>query len=157
MEKKKVHQDVVIGFVCLLITLFIFWINRNLAADAAMMPRLLAALLAFLSLLMIAEGVRKTKEAAVRNEEPKKYLDWDVVKIPLITWVLIAGYVILFNLVGYFIATAIALVVLMRFMKRRNWAVIIAVIVVFLAIMYYAFVLKMHVPVNNLGMLGRLL
>ena len=85
------------------------------------------------------------------------YLDWDVVKIPLITWVLIAGYVILFNLVGYFIATAIALVVLMRFMKRRNWAVIIAVIVVFLAIMYYAFVLKMHVPVNNLGMLGRLL
>ena len=77
MEKKKVHQDVVIGFVCLLITLFIFWINRNLAADAAMMPRLLAALLAFLSLLMIAEGVRKTKEAAVRNEEPKKYLDWD--------------------------------------------------------------------------------
>ena len=148
MEKKKIHQDVYIGIACLLLTAIIFFLNRNLPTDAAMMPRLMGGLMGILSVLILISGFRKSG---------KEFLNMDVVKIPLITWGLIAGYVILFHLVGYFIATAISVVVLMRFMKRRSWPVILLITVVYLAVMYFAFVLQMHVPVNNLGLLGRLL
>lgn len=50
--KKQIHQDVFIGFVCLAITLLIFALNMDLPSDAAMMPRLLAALLTILSTLL---------------------------------------------------------------------------------------------------------
>ena len=147
MEKKKLHQDVYIGIACLILTALVFFLNRDLPGDAAMMPRLMGGIMGILSVVIIISGFRKSD---------KEFLSMDVVKIPLITWGLVAGYVILFHLVGYFIATAISVVVLMRFMKRKSWPAILIITAIYLAIMYFAFVMQMHVPVNNLGLLGRL-
>ena len=85
--KKQIHQDVFIGFVCLAITLLIFALNMGLPSDAAMMPRLLAALLTILSILIIYHGMRKSQDPA---EAEKKELTWDVLKIPVITWCIVA-------------------------------------------------------------------
>jgi len=153
--KKQVHQDVYIGFFCLALCLFIYLLCRNLPADAAMMPNLLDVLLLVLSILILGQGIQKSKLPA--DQQGPKGLTWDAIKIPLITWGLVLVYVVLFNLVGYFVATAVMLIVLMRFMKRTSWPVILTIEVVYLLVMYFVFARMLNVNIDNLGMLGRLL
>lgn len=153
--KKQVHQDVFIGFFCLALCLLIYLLCRDLPADAAMMPNLLDVLLLVLSLLILGQGIQKSKLPA--DQQGSKGLTWDGIKIPLITWGLVLAYVVLFNLAGYFVATAVMLVVLMRFMKRTSWPVIIAIDVIYLLVMYFVFARMLNVNIDNFGMLGRLL
>lgn len=153
--KKQLHQDVFIGFFCLALCLLIFALNMNLAADAAMMPRLLAGMLVLLSILIIYHGLRKSKLPA--EEQGPKALTVDALKIPLITWGLVVLYFALFALVGYLLATGIMIVVLMRYMKQTSWRVIIAIDVIYLLLIYFVFVRMLNVSVDGFGILGRLL
>lgn len=154
MNKKQIHQDVFIGFFCVALCLLIFALNMNLPSDAAMMPRLLDGMLAVLSVLIIYQGLIKSKAPA---EEQKKLFTWDGLKISLVTWGLVALYVVLFMLVGYFVATAVIIPVLMRFMKQTSWKLIIAIDVVYLLLIYFVFVRMLGVSVDGFGMLGQLL
>ena len=153
--KKQLHQDVFIGFICLAISLLVFALNTNLPSDAAMMPRLLGGMLTVLSILIIYHGLRKSKLPV--EEQGPKALTVDALKIPLITWGFVVLYYILFHVAGYFVATGIMIIALMRFMKRTSWPVIIAIDAVYLLVMYFAFVRMLNVSVDNFGMLGRLL
>ena len=64
MEKKRIHQDVFVGFFCLALCLLIYVLNNGLPADAAMMPKLLDGLLVVLSVLIIYHGLRKSRLSA---------------------------------------------------------------------------------------------
>ncbi|MDF3005256.1 MAG: hypothetical protein K0S22_1728 [Oscillospiraceae bacterium] len=154
--KKKLHQDVYIGFVCLALCLLIFGLNINLSADAAMMPRLLGGMLTVLAVLIIYHGLRKSRIDA-NVEGGKAALSVDALKIPLITWGLVMLYFALFMGAGYFVSTGIMIVVLMRFMKSTSWPVILAIDAVYLLTIYFVFVRMLGVPVDGFGMLGRLL
>lgn len=154
MEKKRIHQDVFVGFFCLALCLLIYLLNSSLPADAAMMPKLLDGMLVVLSILIIYQGLRKSRLPA---EERGKGMTWDDWKIPVITWGLVVAYIALFYLIGYLPATGIMLILLMRFMKRTSWPVILGIDVVYLLIMYFVFARLLNVNIDNLGLLGRLL
>ena len=66
-------------------------------------------------------------------------------------------YVLLFFSLGYFIATAVMLVALMRYMKRTDWKMIILITVIYLLFMYFVFVKQFGLPIFNLGQLGRMM
>lgn len=152
--KKQLHQDVYIGFVCLAICLLIFALNAGLPSDAALMPRLLGGMLVVLAVLILYGGLKKSRLPA--EEQGKKAITWDAMKIPLITWGFVVLYFVLFNVTGYFVATAIMIPLLMRFMKQTSWPVIIGIDAVYLVIMYVVFARMLNVSVDNLGMLGQL-
>ncbi len=153
--KKQLHQDVYIGFASLALCLLAFALNMKLSYDAAMMPRLLGSMLSILAVLIIYQGLRKSRLPVER--QGKKALTVDALKIPMITWCLVVLYFVLFVAFGYFVATGIIIVLLMRFMKRTAWPVIIAIDVVYLLLIYFVFVRMLGVPVAGFGMLGRLL
>lgn len=153
--KKQLHQDVYIGLACLAVCLLIFALNSSLPSDAAMMPRLLAGMLTILSVLIIYRGLQKSKLSV--EAQGAKALTADALKIPLITWSLVALYFILFVAAGYFLSTGVMIVVLMRFMKRTSWPVIIAIDIIYLLLIYFVFVRMLSVPVDGFGMLGQLL
>lgn len=155
MKKNQIHQDVYIGFFCLALCLLIFALNMGLPSDAAMMPRLLDGMLVILAVLIIYHGLRKSKLPA--EERGGKGLTWDGIKIPLVTWGLVALYVVLFYLAGYFVATGIMIIVLMRFMKQTSWPLILGIDVVYLLLIYFVFVRMLGVSVDGFGILGRLL
>ena len=152
--KKQIHQDVIIGFVCLALCLLFYAMNRPLPAEAAMMPNLLVGLMTVLSACILYQGVVKSKAPA---EEQKKLFTWDGVKIPLITWGIVLAYVLLFYFVGYFVATAIIIPVLMRFMKQTSWKLILAIDAGYLLVIYVVFVRTLNVSVDGFGLLSRLL
>lgn len=49
------------------------------------------------------------------------------------------------------------IIVLMRFMKRTSWPVIIAIDVIYLLLIYFVFVRMLGVSVDDFGLLGKLL
>ncbi|WMJ83695.1 tripartite tricarboxylate transporter TctB family protein [Oscillospiraceae bacterium LTW-04] len=153
--KKQLHQDVYIGLVCLALCLLIFALNMNLSPDAAMMPRLLGGILTVLSILIIYRGLNKSKLPV--EAQGAKALTLDALKIPLITWGFVVLYFVLFMAVGYFLATGVMIIVLMRFMKRTSWPIIITIDITYLLLIYFVFVRMLNVSVDGFGMLGQLL
>ncbi len=154
MKICRLHQDVYIGIVCLASCAFFWALNSSLPTSPAMMPRILVCVLAVLSVMIIQQGLRRSSHSADGQDKP---LTWDSLKIPLVTWGLTSVYAILFYLIGYFAATAVMLIVLMRFMKRTSWPVILTIDGVYILIMYCVFVKMLEVHIDNLGLLGSLL
>ena len=119
------------------------------------MPLLLAGLLAAFSIVILINGIRKSNFP--KEKQGKKFITKDVMKYPFLAWCLIGIYVLLFYLTGYILSTAIMVPVLMIFMKQRNWPVMIAIVAVFLLLVYFVFVRLLSVNVGGLGLLGRML
>lgn len=155
MEKKKMHQDVFVGIGALIFVAWVLFLNRKLPMGSKLMPLLLCGLLAVLGVLILLQGLKKT--ASGKPEEMKELLNEDILKVPLIAWLFVLGYVLLFFSLGYFIATGVMLVALMRYMKRTDWKMIILITVIYLLFMYFVFVKQFGLPIFNLGQLGRMM
>lgn len=153
--KKQIHQDVYIGIIALLFCAFVAYLNMGLNGGAGTMPLLLAGLLAAFSIVILINGIRKSNFP--KEKQGKKFITKDVMKYPFLAWCLIGIYVLLFYLTGYILSTAIMVPVLMIFMKQRNWPVMIAIVAVFLLLVYFVFVRLLSVNVGGLGLLGRML
>lgn len=153
--KKTIHQDVYIGIICILLCAAIFFMNIGLEGGAGTMPLLLDAILAILSILILGHGLKKSKLPA--DEQGKKYITADGVKIPLMTWGIVVVYIALFYLVGFYIATAVTLPALMIFMKQKNWKIILIIDVIFLLCIYFVFDHTLGVAIDGFGLLGHLL
>lgn len=151
--KKQLHQDVYIGIIALVFCAIVCYMNIGLGSGAGTMPLLLDALLAAFSIVILINGIRKSK----LGTDVKKFLTWDTVKYPFLAWCLVGVYVLLFYLTGYIISTAIMVPVLMVFMKQRNWKMIALIVAVFLLLVYFVFVRLLSVNVGGLGLLGRML
>ena len=63
---------------------------------------------------------------------------------------------LLFYVTGYFVATAVMMIVMMLFMKRKDWKTMLIIDVVYLVIMYFVFVRMLGVNIDGFGLLGRL-
>jgi len=155
MEKKKLHQDVFVGIGALIFVAWVMFLNRKLPVGSALMPMLLCGLLAVLGVLIIFQGLKKSSSG--KPEDMKQLLNEDVLKVPLIAWLFVLGYVLLFFAVGYFIATGVMLIALMRYMKRTDWKMIIAITVIYLLFMYFVFVKQFGLPIFNFGQIGRMM
>lgn len=155
MKKRYIHQDVYVGFICFAVCLLIYSLNMSLSSDAALMPKLLCVMLMILSVCIVGSGIKKSKLPEDQREKPG--LTWDAVKIPLVAWGIVLGYALLFYLIGYYIATAIMLVVFMRFMKQTSWKQILLIDAGYLIVIYFGFVKLLGVSLNSFGLLERLL
>ena len=155
MEKKKLHQDMFVGIGALIFVAWVMFLNRKLPVGSALMPMLLCGLLAVLGVLIIFQGLKKSSSG--KPEDMKQLLNEDVLKVPLIAWLFVLGYVLLFFAVGYFIATGVMLIALMRYMKRTDWKMIIAITVIYLLFMYFVFVKQFGLPIFNFGQIGRMM
>ncbi len=151
---KTIHQDVFIGIACFALCIAIFFWNSGLGGGAGTMPLILDAFLAVLSAAIFIGGLMKSKLPA--EKQGKKAFTVDALKIPFIFWLFVAAYVVLFRVVGYFISTAVMMILMMLFMKRRDWKVMILIDVIYLVLVYFVFVRMLNVNVSGFGMLERM-
>lgn len=138
---KKIHHDV---WISLGLFVFIGWVwsltNGFVQPQkTAAFPRFLLLILAALTLKMLIDGIRKSRCGNLEQ------LNWKVMKMPLITYAIVAVYVIAFIKVGYFIATPIFLAALFLYLKQRNWKLMIPVIICYLIAVYLIFVMLLKV------------
>ena len=109
-------------------------------ASARIMPVLLGALLAILSVVCIIQGVRKMK--APEGEDAAKKLDRGDLMAVVFTFAVIIGYIMVMPMLGFILSTVIYLFLQMLILApadKRNYVLFAIVAVVFTVLVFVAF------------------
>lgn len=142
-------KDFVLGVVMLLFSGFYLYYAQQIKtrpkltpgyASAKIMPILLGALLAILSVICIIQGVQKMRKAgaAGKREATDK---GDLIAVAL-TFAIIIGYTLIMQPLGFCLSTVIFLFLQMLILapkEKRNYLLFAVVAVVFTAIVFFAF------------------
>lgn len=155
--KTKVHQDVYIGIGFILLNIFFFVMSRGLSEGAEVFPRILLILMILLSVFIIGDGLKKTKEMESGAKKYESFFLLKEMEPALKAFLVVFIYVVLFYLVGFFIATALFLVLFMRYLGAENKKTILLTTAIFLLIMYFVFAKQLNVPITGFGKLRNLL
>lgn len=149
----KRHQDVIIGIVILLFCAFFACCALRMDMGPALMPLILLAFMAVLGLIILTDGIRKTRRATAENPV-RPFVTCAALKTPLTMFALIVVYVLLFLAVGYYAATVLFLMAAMRFLKQKSWLSIAVITAGFVAFAYFFLVRQLNVSIDELGWLG---
>lgn len=145
----RIHQDVFVSLVFIFISIFLYYKTFNLIEDAALFPRILLILFAVFGVLILLMGIKKTK--ALKNGETVGYegdeapLNPGVLKSPLMTLLIVAGYVFLMSVIGFFPATILFMAVFLAYMQVKSWKVFTFTIAGLNLFIYLVFVLQLNV------------
>ncbi|MGI6114219.1 MAG: tripartite tricarboxylate transporter TctB family protein [Mahellales bacterium] len=145
MKTKRIHQDVYISVLLYIVSIFFLVISLRLPKNSAIFPVLLIVAFAILNTSLLINGIKKTK--VIWNEEPNfvNSINWKVIKKPLIVFVIVVLYSILFRVTNFFIATTIFMIALMKFYKVKSWVNIILITISLNIIIYVGFVKMLNV------------
>jgi len=141
--KKSIHSDIFIGIGIEAICAFFYFYGKKLPDAAQTFPNILLFLIAFLSIFIIIEGFKKTKE--MNGGKSIKDLSWNEIRYPLLCLLMSVVYYILFRYAGYFIATPLLLVGMMLFFGVKNWKPLVFIPVGYLIFTYVLFVMQLGV------------
>lgn len=134
-RKKYIHQDLLMAAILLLIGLG-FWGGSFLlprfddpVSNIHTFPQLASGALVLFSLFNIMDGVKKTRKlnadiAAGKEVVPE--ISWKKLKYPLIGVALILAYAVGVAVIGFFVSTAIFMVVSIWYLGYRKIWVILA-------------------------------
>lgn len=145
MLSPKAKQDLLISAVIYAVAAALFAVTFTMLPDSALFPRMILSLIAFINTINVVMVVRKDAVLRSRGTAEPLMLDWKTAKMPLVMFLGTVIYVVLFAVTNYFLATAVMLVVFMLIEKVRPKWMIAAITVVYLAFIYYLFVVQLSV------------
>lgn len=146
MKSKVVNQDVYISIVLYAVIAFFFTVSSKLQGDSAIFPKMILTVFTILNTVVLCNGIKKTKLMRDGDTSITNSINFATIKVPLIIYSILVGYVIIFKLTNYFIATTIMLLAVMLYYRVRSWKVIASVIIVYNLFIYLLFVLQLKVP-----------
>lgn len=117
----------------------------SMLPDSAMFPRMILALIALINTINVVMVFRNDRALMAKGVQEQSMLKFQTAKMPLVTFLGTVVYVVLFAFTNYFIATAIMLVVFMLIEKVKPKWMIFAITAVYLAFIYYLFVVQLSV------------
>lgn len=144
--KKKLHQDIYISIITYIFTAVMLILGRNIKSAARAYPFLILGLITVLNTILLITTIIKSKKMSAEELDAVNTIRWSNIRHAMLTFIIIAAYVVIFDILGYFIATALLLVGMMLLLGVRDWKVLVFVPVGLLAVLYYFFVMKLHVP-----------
>lgn len=139
---KKAKQDI---FACVLIyafMLFCFVQTLTMKAGSAIMPRLILSLAFICNTVLLVRTVGQLK----KNPSNEGYTSISEIKVPMLMFLGVVLYCLIFNFTNYFVATAIMILVFMLVEKVRPIWKIVVIDVVYLAFIYILFIKVLQVP-----------
>ncbi len=138
---KKIHPDVPLGLGLLILMGAAYQISNTFvyAESTAVFPKITIIVIAMLSVLVLAQGISKTRDQMEHPKEQGPPFLQQYGK-PLLVYSLFIFYLLVFYFVNFFVATALMLVGLMVYFGVRSWKVLVSVPVGFLAVAYFVFV-----------------
>ncbi|QKY70053.1 tripartite tricarboxylate transporter TctB family protein [Lentibacillus sp. CBA3610] len=137
-----------IGSIFILILSIVFFIESlNYPASAARLPQILIIIIALLGIGMYIEAFMKYKKEKeeISKAEKKKAEELNVKRV-LLFGTLIALYIILIDVIGYFLLTPIFLFVALTYLKATKITTAILLSIVFTAFIYGLFSMFLNIP-----------
>ncbi len=139
-----VKHAIATGLVLTLCVVF-FLESLDLPATAARLPQILIIIIAILGILMFVEALKKSKDTgSTEGEERPEKIN---VKRVVIFVALIALYIFLMDIIGYFILTPLFTFAALVYFKATKVVVAIILSIAFTAFIYGLFSIFLNVPV----------
>ena len=139
---RKAKQDI---FACILIyafMLFCFMQTFTMKSGAETMPRLILSVALICNTALLVRTVRQLK----KNPSNEGYTSISKIKVPILMFLGVVLYCVLFSFTNYFIATAILILVFMLIEKVKPLWLILTIDAVYLVFIYVLFVVVLKVP-----------
>lgn len=147
--QSKIHQDIYVGTLMILVSIFLYSKTLSLLSGAALFPRILLAIFILFSILIIIGGFKKTKlmkqGEEVEYEGDENPLNFGNLKSPITTLFIVICYVSLLSLIGFFPSTILFMVVFLSYMKVKQWKTYVFTIIGLNVFIYLVFVLQLNV------------
>ncbi len=151
--RRAVHQDVFIGIVMVIISVLLYAKSSTMPEGAAQFPTIILTLFSIFGLVITIGGVGKTRAANSKQaEEPKiadsreEVLSFSKIKMPFVSILIVAAYVILLSVLGFFVATSIFIIGFMMFYRVRSWKKIFLTVFCIDLFVYLLFIIQLNVP-----------
>ena len=143
--RKKVHIDVWAGVVMLLASGW--WLNeaRRFPEVPRRFPMFVGFAFALVAVLILLGGLRKTKAAAAKQENPQAVIRLSEFKYVLIGFAGIVCYALLISVIHFFPATLIFVPAMMLFMRVRSWKQIVLTDLILNGLLYLVFVVELKI------------
>lgn len=148
--KITIHQDVYVGVIMLVFSFFIYREALAMHPEASLFPRVIIPVFAAFALLIVFSGVKKSKgdtkkiQKDSNGNKEEKTLTLESLKVPLSVSLIVVFYLILIDLLGFFVATFIFAVGLMYFCQMRNFKRIIFFAITINLFVYVLFVMQLN-------------
>ncbi|WP_100012679.1 tripartite tricarboxylate transporter TctB family protein [Lentibacillus sediminis] len=135
-----------IASVLVLIFCTVFFLESlNYPASAARLPQILIILVALLAIGMFIEAFIKNKKTDVKSAVKKEAEKINVKRVVLFT-ILIALYIILIDVIGYFIVTPVFLFVAMTYLRATKVYMALILSIGFTVFIYGLFSMFLNIP-----------
>lgn len=125
MKQMKLHYDIPMGIIITMIGAGMFYMTFDMVEAAAKWSRIITLLLTGMGVMILIRGVRLTKK--LRSGEIKEAAPIALAGLTpaMVMLALSIGYIVVMNLTGIYISTAVFMPVLMLYLGVRNWKVVI--------------------------------
>lgn len=140
-----IKHSIASGLVLLLCVVF-FLQSLNYPVSAARLPQILIVIIAFLSILMLVEAFKKRNVANGDSEGNKETGKANVMRVTIFV-AMIALYIFLMDIIGYFILTPLFVFTSLMYLKATNVLMAVILAAGFTAFIYGLFSMFLHVPV----------
>lgn len=139
---KKVKQDLLACSIIYVFMLFCFWQTLTMKTGSEIMPRLVLAVALICNTALVVRVLINGKKVS----DSEAYTSISEIKVPILMFLGVVLYCLIFSFTNYFIATAIMLLAFMLIEKVRPIWKIIAIDAVYLVFIYVLFVMVLKVP-----------
>ena len=146
MKTKSLHQDVYISIAVYILVGIFLVMSTRLVEASAVFPRMILIGLGLLNTVIMFKGIKHTKAMRISGTETKNSIRWEVIKAPMIVFLMTAGYAALFAFTNFFISTSVFIIAIMKFYKVKSWKSILLMVAIFNAAIYLGFVMGLRVP-----------
>ena len=141
---KRLHPDVVISIIGLIFAAVMLFQIHGYSDDVKMFPSIFLYLFMLFMAIVLVRGIKRS----VHTEEVSKKEFWcspAVIHNPIITAVLVIIYVTLIYFLGFYISTALFMLITMLYYGSRKWMINIAVTTGMLIFCYVLFEILLSV------------
>ena len=152
---KRMHRDVYVSIGMLVFCIVFIMIAVRLPSGARTLPMAMLLFMAVMSLLILYGGLKKSRLADADNHITYETRLQDCKK-PVLVFLFVVGYGILFRVLGFFTATPIFLIALFRYLNAGSWKKIVLITLGYTVVIYVVFVIFLGVPLHRIGLLGGL-
>lgn len=138
---KKAKQDILACVLIYAFMLFCFWQTLTMKSGSATMPRLILSLALICNTALLVRCVGQLK-----NPGSEGYTSIAEIKVPILMFLGVVLYCLLFSFTNYFIATAVMIAVFMLIEKVKPLWLVLVIDVTYLVFIYVLFVMVLKVP-----------
>jgi len=138
--KKKFHEDIWICLIIYAFCLFMFLTGRHMHfPDSKYFPFLCLGLMCLMNTVLLGQTIWFSLKHSNQEVAEANAIKWKEIRFPLLVWLVLLAYVVLFDFFGFYISTVVMTVGLLLLLKVRNWKIIAALPVALLAGVYILF------------------